>query len=96
MINRPLTNAEWQARDDANGLAHAEEIKNDPARYQRAQQAMNKMVEEKEDEIRGMKKAAGKPSRTPVDIDKSGIIGAKAVEKTRKKVTNGHNVFQRI
>jgi PAB1-binding protein PBP1 len=57
----PSINEErWQAEYDAQTLAEAEKIKSDPARHDRAKTAAQRMVEEKAEEAKAMRKVARK------------------------------------
>lgn len=53
----------WQGRDDAYTLARAEAIKADKERYANAQKEARNMVSEREQELNGMRKVAGKPQK---------------------------------
>ena len=52
------TEADWQAEDDAQTLARAEQIKEDKARLTAAQQAAKRLLKEEEERTRGMRKVA--------------------------------------
>ena len=53
----------WQGRDDAYTLARAEAIKADKKRYANAQKEAKNMVDEREKELNGMRKVAGRPQK---------------------------------
>lgn len=57
----------WRAQDDARALAIAESVKSDPARLTAAKAALAKMIVEKEEETKGLKKAAGKSTTSTPD-----------------------------
>jgi len=63
MIPEPTSDKEWEARYDAETLARAEEIKNDPTRLAAAQKQAAKMTEAKVEEAKAMAKVAGKGNR---------------------------------
>jgi len=56
----PVSDKEWRARDDADTLARAEEIKADKTRLDTAQAAATKMAEDKAEEAAAMRKVADK------------------------------------
>jgi hypothetical protein len=53
----------WMARDDANTLCRAEEIKMDPKRMASAAKAALKLKEEKIKELKGVSKIARKAGK---------------------------------
>ena len=53
----------WRGRDDAYVLAQSEAIKADKERYANAQKEARNMVNEREQELNGMRKVAGKPQK---------------------------------
>jgi len=50
---------QWEAEHDANTIMEAEKIKGDSSRHLKAQNAMKRMMEEKEKEVADMKKLMG-------------------------------------
>ena len=50
----------WRARSDARTLAEAEDIKADKQRYARAVQSANELYDERQKELKSMKKVATK------------------------------------
>lgn len=62
MIAQTASDKKWQAENDARTLAEAETIKQDPNRLKPAQDAAQKMVDQKRDEANAMAKVAGKKS----------------------------------
>jgi hypothetical protein len=92
-----ISDNEWRARDDARSLAEAEEIKQDTARLQKAQAAAKKMLDEKKDEIAGLRKAAGKsPKNNQSAKRKQKLSNATKGGKHKAPTTNNFNVFKRI
>lgn len=83
-IDRPLTDREWRARDDARTLAVAEEIKQDKARLSNAKVAASKMLEEQKEETKALSKVAGRQAK---GIQAKGIVD---------RILTNHNVFQKI
>ena len=53
----------WRGRDDAYVLAQSEAIKADKERYANAQKEARNMVNEREKELNGMRKVAGKSQK---------------------------------
>jgi hypothetical protein len=84
MLDQPVTEADWQAEDDARTLARAEVIKNDQSRLTKAQQAANKIAEREMKEASAMKKVAGRKV-----TNTNGSQGS-------KKPSGPYNVFQKI
>ena len=66
------TNQDFEAEHDAHTLASAEQIKNDSKRLGKAKKAASKMVKEKEQGVKALKKVAGKKSKKSNQI----VIGA--------------------
>ena len=60
MAIRPVSEQEWQARDDARTLMNAELIKNDTARLLKAQEVAKRLAEEQNKEASLLNKIAGK------------------------------------
>ena len=83
----PMTEKQWQARDDAHTLARAEEIKADPTRMSNAQQAAKNMLEEQRKETQAIAKVARKGSRTNT---------TPSVKRVKRSTTDGLNVFRKI
>lgn len=89
LIEKPMTEAEWQARDDARTLARAEEIKADESRLQTAQDAAKKMLDEQRDEAKALSKVAGRGSRNNTGRQP-------ALKQRQGRPSSTHNVFRRI
>ena len=53
----------WQGRSDARTLAEAEAIKADKARLENAKKEAKSMIAEREKELNGMRKVAGKSQK---------------------------------
>jgi hypothetical protein len=87
-----LSDAEWQAKDDARTLAEAEEIKMDKERLERAKVAANKILEEKKEEAKAMAKVARKSSTK----NGGGKRASPRNKKNQKAPSTGMNVFGRI
>lgn len=87
MIDRPLSEKEWRARDDAHTLARAEEIKQDRPRLNEAQNAAKTMLEDQRKETQALAKVAKQPQnkgpQTPV-------------KQKQGRRSSTHNVFRRI
>lgn len=71
MAEQPMTDKEWEAHYDAETLARAEAIKNDPARLAAAQKQAAKITAEKKEEAEAMAKVAGK-QKQPADAKSGG------------------------
>ena len=54
----PLDDPKWQAEMDAHTLAQAQAIKGDKKRLSAAAAAAKKLIEPKEDELKGLRMAA--------------------------------------
>ena len=63
MQNMSAEDLKWQGRSDARTLAEAEAIKADKARLENAKKEAKSMVEEREKELNGMRKVAGKSQK---------------------------------
>jgi hypothetical protein len=87
-----LSDAEWQAKDDARTLAEAEEIKMDKERLERAKAAANKILEEKREEAKAMAKVA----RKSPDKNGGGKRASPKNKRNKKAKSTGMNVFGRI
>lgn len=85
MAIQPITEAEWQARDDANTLARAEAIKADQKRLEAAQGQAKKMLEESKKETAAMAKIARNGGSSRIRRSAS-----------NNDASNVHNVFKRI
>lgn len=83
----PVSDKEWRARDDADTLARAEEIKGDEPRLKTAQAAATKMAEDKREEAAAMTKVAAK-SYPPSSRERAGDAS--------QERTDGFNVGQRL
>jgi len=83
----PVSDKEWRARDDADTLARAEEIKDDEARLATAKAAATKMAEDKAEEAEAMRKVAAK-GYPPGSRERAG--------NAAQERTDGFNVGQRI
>jgi hypothetical protein len=59
MYDKPLSEKEWQARDDAHTLIQAERIKLDKDRLKEAKMAASRLQKEREDELKVFRKVAG-------------------------------------
>ena len=75
----------WQARNDADYLAEAEVIKNDPARLIAAKRAAIEIARERKENADAMKAVAKTKGKTE-----------KKKTKPKKRQTNKHNVFKRL
>ncbi len=58
-VPKPMTEAQWRARDDARALMEAEKIKKDPKRLKAAKAAAKAMLEEAQEQVAAAKKFAG-------------------------------------
>lgn len=81
----PKSDKDWQAYDDANILARAEQIKQDKERLSNAQNAAKKILEEKSKEENALRKIAGQNQRK---INQS--------SKDSNSVKSDFNVFKKI
>lgn len=81
----PETDAQWRAKWDAETLAKAELIKDDPDRLSKAQDAAAKLVKEEREEANVMARVAGK---------KENVVKDPKEDNTPKKAS--YEVFQRI
>jgi len=68
--DQPMTEAEWQAFDDARTLARAETIKADKGRFNKASTAAKRILAEEKEETKAMAKVAGKKT-TETNPDKT-------------------------
>lgn len=87
MIERPLTDAEWRAQDDARTLAVAEEIKADKDRLSKAAAAAGQMVAKEKEGLKALAKVAGKSSSVPRQAGPT---------RVRSAAKGAYNVFQQI
>lgn len=76
----------WQARNDADYLAEAEVIKNDPTRLIAAKRAAIEIARERKENADAMKAVAKTKGKTT----------EKKKSKPKKRQTNKHNVFKRL
>ena len=63
MQNMSAEDLKWQGRSDARTLAEAEAIKADKARLENAKKEAKSMIAEREKELNGMRKVAGKSQK---------------------------------
>ena len=63
MQNMSAEDLKWQGRSDARTLAEAEAIKADKARMENAKKEAKIMIAEREKELNGMRKVAGKSQK---------------------------------
>ena len=63
MQNMSAEDLKWQGRSDARTLAEAEAIKSDKARLENAKKEAKSMIAEREKELNGMRKVAGKSQK---------------------------------
>ena len=63
MQNMSAEDLKWQGRSDARTLAEANAIKADKARLENAKKEAKSMIAEREKELNGMRKVAGKSQR---------------------------------
>ena len=63
MKNMSAEDLKWQGRSDARTLAEAEAIKADKARLENAKKEAKSMVAEREKELNGIRKVAGKSQK---------------------------------
>lgn len=84
----------WRAREDAYSLAQAEEVKADPARLEAARKEAQKMVEEEQERLKGMRKAAGQK----VSLSKPSSNAASPMHSVKSPPNgpNDFNVFKKI
>lgn len=61
MYSEPVSERDWQARDDARTLARAKEIEADQKRLDAAKVQARVMLEEEKKELSALSKVAGKP-----------------------------------
>jgi biotin synthase-like enzyme len=67
MPDKPMTNEDYQAHDDAHVLARAHDVKKEPARHRKAIEAAKSIAESKMREAKDMAKATkgmGEPRKT--------------------------------
>ena len=88
----PRTDAEFEAKWDAETLAKADLIKKNPGRLEKAQVAAGKIAEQEREEANAMSRVAGRKRATGTG---SGGSKPKIVENSSGK-QSGHNVFQKI
>ena len=67
MQNMSAEDLKWQGRSDARTLAEAEAIKADKARLENAKKEAKSMTAEREKELNGMRKVAGKSQKRVSD-----------------------------
>lgn len=90
-----IENNDYQSQWDAETLAEAENIKNDPNRLDKAKGAATKMAEEQQEKTKNLKKIA-RPIRNRQNSG-SGPTGASGSKTSRRgNGGNKHNVFKRI
>ena len=63
MQNMSAEDLKWQGRSDARTLAESEAIKADKARLDNAKKEAKSMIAEREKELNGMRKVAGKSQK---------------------------------
>jgi len=96
---RPISESEYESRWDAESLAKAEEIKSDPARYQKAQNAAVKMAEEKRKELSGINRVANSSKsrkttpKSPANRINASGVKSKVANRSKKQLNKGANVF---
>ena len=93
-LTNPQTDQEYQSRWEAETLAQAETIKDDPSRLQSAQAAAKVIADEKDKDQKSMCKIAGKKTRTPAP--NQGTKGYSGPNNAPPKQSGGFNVFQKI
>lgn len=59
-VHKPITEADFQAREDARTLARASEISSDKKRVRLASTAAKAILKEEEDRVRGLRAVANK------------------------------------
>jgi len=60
ITDKPKSQKEWQAEDDAHTLARAEAIRADSSRHQAAKSAAQKMLDDEREDVRLLSKVAGR------------------------------------
>jgi hypothetical protein len=60
-IDSPKSEREWRAESDANTLARAAAIQENPTRYAAAKVAAAKLLEDEQKDVRLLSKVSGKP-----------------------------------
>lgn len=92
---QPISDREWQARDDAHTLVQSEVIKSDPARLQAAKVQAKTMAEEKAKEKQAMDKVA-KGAKGPGTATNT-QTGKKTPTSPRGGASGvNHNVFTKL
>jgi len=84
----------YQSEWDAQSLAEAEKIKNDPKRYEKAQQAAVRLAEEEREKAKAMTKVASGVIRA--NERKNLGIRMPTKEDTEVLRKTGFNVFKKI
>jgi len=93
----PVSDKEYQARWDAETLAQAESIKDDPSRLTAAQSAAKALADKQSEDAKSMRKVAGKSAnRDPAPSPNQGYQPPKTTAKPAPKKSGGYNVFQKI
>ena len=87
--NFPKTDAEYEAKWDAETLAKADLIKKNPARLSKAQDAAAKIADQEREEANAMSRVAGRKRS-------SGTGSGGSERKSSEQKPSGHNVFQKI
>lgn len=90
-MNGIVADKQWQAQDDARTLAFAEAIKQDPGRLKSAQEAAQKMVEQKREEADAMAKVAGQKANNSTTTP---AVSKKPDNTTSKNLL--FNIFNKI
>lgn len=75
MYEQPMTASDkrWQAESDANTLAEAQVIANNPERMTAAKAAAKRIADEQADRTQSLRKVAGKKAGTKPYVEKTGV-----------------------